>query len=307
MCKSFVSLLMILAVLVAAESRVARAQTGSSGNQGENKAPETGARMDVLYGCAAAGPECYYIFEIRDYSSSTPSLKVIGEQRVGFGIHDLAISDSGTIYGVGKNNPCSVYKLTPDAGAIEGPAVIGFAFGQNSLAWAPGDVLYSAGWQNGEIRKIDLKTGESSVLTTLPVGMKDMARDPTSGALYLHTMSNELHRFDPGDGKTTVLGTLGPAGGIAIDHAGRMYAWAPGENIGDIRFFAVDKKTAQWTLLATFAKTGIDTRTTDRWTGGFGACPVGDKKSPNPRERDPKKGVPALEKRPGPGPNSGPP
>src|SRR5262245_6181146 len=70
------------------------AAEGDRGKPGSSPQPPPAARAkpDVLYGCAGAGPECCYIFEIRDYSTASPSLKVIGEQRVGFGIHDLAVS-----------------------------------------------------------------------------------------------------------------------------------------------------------------------------------------------------------------------
>src|SRR5262249_8903122 len=145
------------------------------------------AKSDVLYGCSGGGQEVLYVFEIRDYATAKPSLKVIGESRPGFGIHDLAISDTGSIYGVGKANPASIYTINPNTGAVEAPVVKDYANGQNGLAWAREDVLYSAGFQNGEVKRIDLKSGRVTVAGTIAHGSGDLALDPTDGSLYFLT------------------------------------------------------------------------------------------------------------------------
>lgn len=229
-----------------------------------------GAKTGVLYGCAGGGTEVCCIFEIRDYATATPSVKILGENRVGFGIHDLAVSDTGVIYGVGKASPNNIYTINPNTGVIEDAYLREYASGQNSLAWTTGNILYSAGWQNGEIRKIDLNTKEVKTLAALPGGVGDMAWDPTDGSLYFQARSNELYRFNPVDSKVTVQGPCGTMNGIAIDHTGQMYAWAPGKNATDLRLLSINKKNGQQTLVAEITNTGVNTRAS---TSGLGAAP----------------------------------
>lgn len=233
-------------------------------------------KTNVLYGCSGGGQEVLYIFEIRDYATAKPSLKVIGESRPGFGIHDLAISDTGIIYGAGKANPSSIYTINPDNGAVEEPVVKDYASGQNGLVWARGDILYSAGWQNGEVRRIELKTGRVTVVATIAHGSGDMALDPRDGSLYFLTTTKELCRLNLADGKSTTQGPLDSAAAIAIDHTGQMYGWAAGADQGDIRFLSIDKKTGQHTLIAEFHTTGINAKAAGTW--GLGAAPVAGKK-----------------------------
>jgi hypothetical protein len=262
-----------LAFLIALTGVSGAGGVAPAGEQPADGARPT-ARTDVLYGCSGGGAGVLYVFEIRNYASAKPSLQVIGESRPGFGIHDLAISDTGVIYGVGKANPATIYVVNPNTGAVEAAVVKDYASGQTGLAWARDDVLYSAGFQNGEVRRIELRTGKVTVAATMPVGSGDLALDPTDGSLYLLTAFKELHRLNLADGKSANHGPLDLGlGGITIDHTGQMYAWASGVNQGDIRFLSINKKTGQQALIAEFQNTGVDTKAAG--TGGLGASPVG--------------------------------
>lgn len=241
-----------------------------------------GAKTDVIYGSGSKAPGSIDFFEIRNYATATPTVSVIGKLKVH--ISDIAVSNTGIIYCVVNAAPSSILTIDPKTGTLGEPVVSGYANDQNSLTWAPENLLYSAGWQDGDIRRTDLKPCKTSVHTTLPTSAGDMARDPTTGLLYVCTLTKQLYQINPADGKLTLLGELdlgSQTASIPVDRKGQLYATTSGDNSDLFRFYSVDKKTGQATLIADFTKLGIGTR-------GMGASPVANRiERPDLRSKDP--------------------
>lgn len=214
----------------------------------------------LMYGLGALPSNNTRLFEVVNYSSPSPSINIIGS--TGRVLGDLAISSSGTIYTVATvaSGSTPIFTVNPNTAALSGPIFTLGASGMNSLAWMPGDILFTYGYQSGNVWRIDLVSNTASILTTLPANGADLAWDPTDGFLYASTLNQRLYKIDPNTGTFTLQGVLNLGGtnaSIAIDYTGQMYATTALDNSAVLRYYTVNKSNASTTLIADFTGLGL--------------------------------------------------
>jgi hypothetical protein len=218
------------------------------------------AEAGLMYGLGALPGSNTRLFQINNYNTSSPSITIIGS--TGRRLGDIAISASGTLYvveNVGSGNT-NIFTANPNTAALSGPVFSFSAPGMNSLAWTPGDVLFTYGYLSGNVWKIDLASNTASILTTLPSVGGDMAWDPTDGSLYAVGLDGRLYKINPGTGSYTLQGFLNLGGtfaSIAVDYTGQMYATTALDNSAVLRYYSVNKNTAAATLIADFSGLGL--------------------------------------------------
>ncbi|MEM4724936.1 MAG: hypothetical protein QXP01_07990 [Candidatus Hadarchaeum sp.] len=216
----------------------------------------------LMYGLGAIPGSNTRLFQINNYNTPSPTISIIGS--TGRRLGDIAISSSGTLYVVENvsSGNTNIYTANPNTAALSGPVFTLGAPGINSLAWTPGDVLFTYGSLSGNVWRIDLVTNTASLLTTLPSVGGDMAWDPTDGSLYAVGLDMRLYKINPGTGAFTLQGIMnlgGPFASIAVDYTGQMYATTALDNSAVLRYYSVNKNTGTSTLIADFTGLGLGT------------------------------------------------
>ncbi len=225
----------------------------------QQASPVAAVTPDALYGVSLVQQTgSTVLYAINNFQTS-PVAEEVGT--VG-SIESIAIDPkNGLGYGTTIGSTTSLYSIDLATGSTQ---FIGFfgASDQNSLTFGPDGFLYSWGFVNGDLWRVNPETAAATlVLNTGHLGA-DLAFD-TDGTLYGASLDGTLLKIDLTDLTTTVIGHLAGNGGsyptfpsganLAIDSQGVLYAASGIDGSGVSDLYRVNKTTAAATWIGSIA------------------------------------------------------
>ncbi len=175
----------------------------------------------------------------------------------------LAIDSSGALYGLNQLTG-ELYFLDPDSGGATFALSTGLSglenvtFDENNLLYGLRSTRTPYGDTIKRMYRIEVETGATTLIGTLPSFVEGLAVDPADGRVWGsgrgHTNGDgALFVIDPGNAGTTLIGTTGVNGAITdihFDSEGQLYGMTSGTG-EENKLIAIDKGTGQGKVIGT--------------------------------------------------------
>jgi hypothetical protein len=208
---------------------------------------------EVLYGIGTDADGSSNLYRIDDPLGS-PAAADIGES--GFGLFDMAISPiTGKAYGIAGPTLFDIDLTTGQATPIGAQVFDG---SQNALEFTPDGTLYSWGFEDTRLFRVDPETGGAEVVFDLQASAGgDLAA--ISDTLLYGTTGTALIEIDIAAGTRTLIGAHGGELGNSLLYG--LELGADGNLVGltgavgepSARMFSIDRQTGEATLVGDIA------------------------------------------------------
>jgi hypothetical protein len=194
------------------------------------------------------------LYRVDDFASVPTRANIADTGRI---LNDIAIAPNGNAYVI--DGVSGLYQINLTNGSTS--FLFNVASGQNSLEAANNTTLYSWGFTDPTIYRINLSTGSFTPIVNTGFLGADLALDLNGTDLYGSTLDGRLIRVDLNTLAVTDIGPMSVTPGLRVpgldfNPSGQLFATSGNDGSTAAEVYAVNKFTAAATLIGDISGVG---------------------------------------------------